>query len=142
MLRFAAIFFVIAIVAALFGFGGIAAGAAAIAQVLFFVFLALFLVSLLLALFRRKARTSDGYSSAGGGDKALLRSSPPAFFLPLTASAAPGRIDRRCAKLPARITEALAAARASPYEIAVSASQDAIGMSVAVFVAIDDADTP
>ena len=55
MLRFAAIFFVIALVAALVGFGGIAARTAAIAQVLFFVFLGLFLVSLLLALFRRKA---------------------------------------------------------------------------------------
>ncbi|HET9763987.1 MAG TPA: DUF1328 family protein [Casimicrobiaceae bacterium] len=55
MLRLAAIFFVVALAAALFGFGDIAAGAAATAQVLFLVFIALFLVSLLLALFRRKA---------------------------------------------------------------------------------------
>lgn len=54
MLRFAAVFFVIAFLAALFGLGGMASGAAAIAQALFFVFLALFLVSLVLALFRRK----------------------------------------------------------------------------------------
>lgn len=39
MLRWAAIFLVIAIIAAIFGFGGIAEGAADIAKVLFFVFL-------------------------------------------------------------------------------------------------------
>ena len=38
MLHYALVFFVIALVAALFGFGGIAAGAAQIAQVLFFIF--------------------------------------------------------------------------------------------------------
>lgn len=42
MLRWAAIFFVIAIVAALFGFGGIAEGAASIAKILFFIFIVLF----------------------------------------------------------------------------------------------------
>lgn len=39
MLKWAAIFFVVALVAALFGFGGIAAGAATIAKVLFVGFL-------------------------------------------------------------------------------------------------------
>ena len=39
MLRYAAIFFVIALIAAVFGFGGIAVGAAEIAKILFFVFL-------------------------------------------------------------------------------------------------------
>jgi uncharacterized membrane protein YtjA (UPF0391 family) len=53
MLHYAAVFFVIAIVAALFGFGGIAAGAAEIAKVLFFIFLVLFVVSLVAGLFRR-----------------------------------------------------------------------------------------
>jgi uncharacterized membrane protein YtjA (UPF0391 family) len=53
MLRFAVVFFVIALIAALFGFGGIAAGAVEIARILFLVFLALFLVSLILGLFRR-----------------------------------------------------------------------------------------
>ena len=38
MLRYAVIFFVIALIAALFGFGGIAAGATEIAKILFFVF--------------------------------------------------------------------------------------------------------
>lgn len=53
MLRYAAIFLVIAIVAAVFGFGGIAAGATEIAKILFFVFLVIFAVTLLLGLFRR-----------------------------------------------------------------------------------------
>jgi uncharacterized membrane protein YtjA (UPF0391 family) len=47
MLRWSAIFLVIAIVAAVFGFGGIALAAAGIARILFFVFLILFLVSLI-----------------------------------------------------------------------------------------------
>jgi uncharacterized membrane protein YtjA (UPF0391 family) len=47
MLRYAVIFFIIAIIAALFGFGGIAVGAASIARILFFVFIALFVVTLL-----------------------------------------------------------------------------------------------
>jgi uncharacterized membrane protein YtjA (UPF0391 family) len=51
MLYWAAVFFVIALVAAIFGFGGIAAGAASIAKILFFVFLILFLVSLIAGLF-------------------------------------------------------------------------------------------
>ena len=48
MLRWAAIFFVIAIVAAIFGFTDIAAGAASIAKILFFVFLVLFILVLIL----------------------------------------------------------------------------------------------
>ena len=53
MLRWALAFFVIAIIAAVFGFGGIAVAAAGIAKVLFFVFLVLFLVALLGGLVRR-----------------------------------------------------------------------------------------
>jgi len=44
MLRWAAIFFVIAIIAAIFGFGGVAEGAADIAKILFFIFLVCFVV--------------------------------------------------------------------------------------------------
>jgi uncharacterized membrane protein YtjA (UPF0391 family) len=55
MLHYAVVFFVIALIAALFGFGGIAAGAIEIAKVLFFIFLVLFIVSLVLGLFRRDA---------------------------------------------------------------------------------------
>jgi uncharacterized membrane protein YtjA (UPF0391 family) len=52
MLYWAAVFFIIALVAALFGFGGLAAGAVGIAKILFFVFLILAVVSL---IFGRRA---------------------------------------------------------------------------------------
>jgi uncharacterized membrane protein YtjA (UPF0391 family) len=48
MLSYAWIFLVIAIIAAIFGFGGIAATSAGIAKVLFYIFLAIFIISLLL----------------------------------------------------------------------------------------------
>ncbi|MBA2253020.1 MAG: DUF1328 domain-containing protein [Nitrospirales bacterium] len=51
MLRWAAIFFVISIVAALFGFGGIAEGASEIAKVLFFIFLAICITFVVLGVF-------------------------------------------------------------------------------------------
>jgi uncharacterized membrane protein YtjA (UPF0391 family) len=53
MLYYAAVFLVIALIAALFGFGGIAVGAIEIAKVLFFIFLVLFVVSLVVGLIRR-----------------------------------------------------------------------------------------
>ncbi len=53
MLYWAVVFFLIAIVAAIFGFGGIAAGAVSIAKILFFIFLVLFIASLLAGLIRR-----------------------------------------------------------------------------------------
>ena len=53
MLYYAAVFFVIALAAAAFGFGGISVGAAQIAQILFFVFLLLFVASLLWGLTHR-----------------------------------------------------------------------------------------
>ena len=55
MLQYAAIFFVVALVAALFGFGVIATGAMEIAKILFLVFLVLFIVSLVAGLIRRNA---------------------------------------------------------------------------------------
>lgn len=54
MLNYAIVFFIIALVAALFGFTGIAAGAVEIAKILFFVFLILFVVSLVMGLRRRR----------------------------------------------------------------------------------------
>ena len=54
MLYYAAVFFLIAIVAAFLGFGGIAFGAAEIAKILFFVFLVLFVGSLVLGLLNKK----------------------------------------------------------------------------------------
>jgi len=53
MLKWAAIFFVIAIVAAVFGFGGIAAGATEIAKILFFIFLVVFVITLIMGLVRK-----------------------------------------------------------------------------------------
>jgi uncharacterized membrane protein YtjA (UPF0391 family) len=47
MLHYAVVFFIIAIIAAVLGFGGLAAGAAGIAKVLFFVFLVLALITFL-----------------------------------------------------------------------------------------------
>jgi uncharacterized membrane protein YtjA (UPF0391 family) len=47
MLYYALVFFLIAIVAAVFGFGGIAVGAASIAKILFILFLIAAVVSLL-----------------------------------------------------------------------------------------------
>jgi uncharacterized membrane protein YtjA (UPF0391 family) len=58
MLRWAAIFFVIAVIAAIFGFGGIAAGAASVAKVLFYIFLGIFLISLIVGLLRGRGGTS------------------------------------------------------------------------------------
>jgi uncharacterized membrane protein YtjA (UPF0391 family) len=53
MLSWALIFFVVAIIAAVFGFGGIASASAGIAQILFFIFLVLFVVSLIMGMTRR-----------------------------------------------------------------------------------------
>ena len=51
MLRWAAIFLVIALIAALLGFTGIAGAAADIAKFLFFLFIAIFVIIFLLAVF-------------------------------------------------------------------------------------------
>ena len=48
MLHYAVVFFVIALIAALFGFTSVAGTSMAAAQVVFFVFLVLFVVSLLM----------------------------------------------------------------------------------------------
>ena len=53
MLYYALIFQVIALVAGALGFTGIAGASAGIAQILFFVFLALLIISLLAAAFKR-----------------------------------------------------------------------------------------
>lgn len=50
MLKWSAVFFIIAIVAAGLGFTGIAAGAAEVAKILFFIFLVLFLGALILGV--------------------------------------------------------------------------------------------
>lgn len=47
MLRWAIAFFIIALIAAVLGFGGIAVAAAGIAKIIFYIFLALFIISLI-----------------------------------------------------------------------------------------------
>jgi uncharacterized membrane protein YtjA (UPF0391 family) len=54
MLYYAVVFFIVALIAALIGFTGIAAGAVEIAKILFFVFILLFVVSLLVGMMRRR----------------------------------------------------------------------------------------
>jgi uncharacterized membrane protein YtjA (UPF0391 family) len=58
MLQWAVVFFIVAIIAAVFGFGGIAAGAVDIAKILFFVFVVLFVLSLIVGLARRSGRVA------------------------------------------------------------------------------------
>ncbi len=53
LLHWALIFLVIALVAAVLGFGGVAAGAASIGKIIFYVALILLLVSLVLNFTRR-----------------------------------------------------------------------------------------
>jgi len=60
MLRWALIFFVVSMVAAAFGFGGISSSAAGMAEILFYVFIILFVGSLLMGL-------------ASRGDKAISK---------------------------------------------------------------------
>ena len=50
MLKWALIFFIVSIVAGLFGFTGIAVGAAEISKILFFVFVVLFAIFLVAGL--------------------------------------------------------------------------------------------
>lgn len=52
MLKWALYFFIFALIAAVFGFGGIATASAGIAQILFLIFLFAFVVSLVLHLFK------------------------------------------------------------------------------------------
>ncbi len=53
MLYWAAVFLIIAIIAGLFGFGLVASAAAGIAKILFFIFLVVFIISLIFGLSRR-----------------------------------------------------------------------------------------
>lgn len=53
MLHYAVVFLVIALIAAVFGFGGIAAGAVGIAKTLFFVFVIMAVVSFVVALVKK-----------------------------------------------------------------------------------------
>ncbi len=52
MLRYALIFLVVALIAGALGFGGIAGAASGIATILFYIFIALFVVGLIMHLAR------------------------------------------------------------------------------------------
>jgi uncharacterized membrane protein YtjA (UPF0391 family) len=54
MLRWALIFLVVAIIAAALGFGGIAGDAAYIAKILFYIFIVVFLVSLIMGMLKKR----------------------------------------------------------------------------------------
>jgi uncharacterized membrane protein YtjA (UPF0391 family) len=56
MLSWALTFLIFSLVAAIFGFSGIAATSAGVAQVLFYIFVGLFLISLVTGMFRRGDR--------------------------------------------------------------------------------------
>lgn len=51
MLYWAAVFFIISLVAGIFGFTNVSAGAAGIAKILFFLFLVLFIGAIILGFF-------------------------------------------------------------------------------------------
>lgn len=55
MMHWALIFLAIALIAGIFGFGGIASASAGIAQVLFFIFLVLFLGAVVVRALNRRA---------------------------------------------------------------------------------------
>ncbi len=52
MLSWALVFFIVAVIAATFGFGGIAGAATGIAKILFFIFLVAFVISLVMGRHR------------------------------------------------------------------------------------------
>lgn len=56
MLYWAVVFLVIAIVAAIFGFGGIVSVAVGISKILFFIFLVMFILTLLTGLVKGKKK--------------------------------------------------------------------------------------
>jgi uncharacterized membrane protein YtjA (UPF0391 family) len=60
MLRWALIFLVVALIAGVLGFGGIAGASMGIAKILFFVFVVLFLVSLVMHLVRGRGVGGPG----------------------------------------------------------------------------------
>jgi len=59
MLKWSFIFLIISLIAAAFGFGGIASDASEIANILFFIFLVIFLVTLVLGLMAARKITGN-----------------------------------------------------------------------------------
>jgi uncharacterized membrane protein YtjA (UPF0391 family) len=54
MLHYSVVFLVIALIAAIFGFGGIASGAVEIAKILFFIFAAMAIVGFVVGLVNKR----------------------------------------------------------------------------------------
>jgi hypothetical protein len=54
MLHYSVVFLVIALIAAVFGFGGIASGAVEIAKILFFIFAAMAIIGFVLGLVKKR----------------------------------------------------------------------------------------
>lgn len=54
MLHYAIVFLVVALIAAIFGFGGIATSAMGIAKILFYVFIAMAIVTFVLSLVNKR----------------------------------------------------------------------------------------
>jgi uncharacterized membrane protein YtjA (UPF0391 family) len=76
MLHYAVVFFVIALIAALFGFGGIAAGAAGIAKILFVVFIILAVATFLFGRNRGAYQRTLHRGLACASRRGLLPSAP------------------------------------------------------------------
>jgi Small integral membrane protein len=57
MLHYAVVFLIIALIAAVFGFGGIASGAVGIAKILFFIFVVMAVVTFVMSLLKKKGLT-------------------------------------------------------------------------------------
>jgi uncharacterized membrane protein YtjA (UPF0391 family) len=72
MLYWSAVFFIVAIIAGVFGFLGIASAAAGIAKVLFFIFAVLFVVSLITGMRGAARPRYDGHAALLAGGPAIL----------------------------------------------------------------------
>ena len=66
MLSWALTFFVLALIAAVLGFGGLAAGMAGIAKILFFIFLVIFVLTLIGHTMRGTPVVYEARCTAGG----------------------------------------------------------------------------
>ena len=61
MLYWAFVFFIVSILAAIFGFGGIAIAAAGVAKIIFFVSMALFIITIVANLLSGKRRNPKDF---------------------------------------------------------------------------------
>jgi uncharacterized membrane protein YtjA (UPF0391 family) len=113
MLQYAAVFFVIALIAAVFGFTGIAVGAAEIAKVLFFIFLALFVISLLVGMFRR----SPSFPEPNASPRIRRRSTGRTGYLEAPRTASSGGlflVELECAQMHRRVAHRAASKGSAP----------------------------